>query len=107
MHHGHCWPGDPGVVTLRAIAPTPKDLERMGKVWDRLVGPRPRMRAAIDRWLQEVVSGARPLGDACLLYTSDAADERSSVDLGGRRIIKKKKNYTISVSTVSETKKIE
>ena len=30
--------------------------------------------------------------DACLLYTSDAADERSSVDLGGRRIIKKKKH---------------
>ena len=27
----------------------------------------------------------------CLLYTSDAADERSSVDLGGRRIINKKK----------------
>src|SRR5678809_1424378 len=25
----------------------------------------------------------------CLLYTSDAADERSSVDLGGRRVIKK------------------
>ena len=31
---------------------------------------------------------------ACLLYTSDAADERSSVDLGGRRIIKKKKGHT-------------
>ena len=30
-------------------------------------------------------------GMPCLLYTSDAADERSSVDLGGRRIIKKKK----------------
>ena len=29
--------------------------------------------------------------EGCLLYTSDAADERSSVDLGGRRIIKKKK----------------
>ena len=29
----------------------------------------------------------------CLLYTSDAADERSSVDLGGRRIIKKKNRY--------------
>ena len=28
----------------------------------------------------------------CLLYTSDAADERSSVVLGGRRIIKKQKN---------------
>ena len=36
------------------------------------------------------------MGDAlpystCLLYTSAAADERSSVDLGGGRIIKKKK----------------
>ena len=33
------------------------------------------------------------VGDSigCLLYTSDAADERSSVDLGGRRIIKQKK----------------
>ena len=30
------------------------------------------------------------LEPACLLYTSDAADERSSVDLGGRRIIKNK-----------------
>ena len=30
----------------------------------------------------------------CLLYTSDAADERSSVDLGGRRIIKKKNTHT-------------
>ena len=32
------------------------------------------------------------LREACLLYTSDAADERSSVDLGGRRILKKKNN---------------
>ena len=36
----------------------------------------------------------------CLLYTSDAADERSSVDLGGRRIIKKKKR----VDTGSDTR---
>ena len=28
-------------------------------------------------------------GEACLLYTSDAADEGLGVDLGGRRIIKK------------------
>ena len=34
------------------------------------------------------------LFDICLLYTSDAADERSSVDLGGRGIIKKKKRVT-------------
>ena len=33
----------------------------------------------------------------CLLYTSDAADERSSVDLGGRRIIKKKNNNAITM----------
>ena len=33
----------------------------------------------------------------CLLYTSDAADERSSVDLGGRRIIKKKNTASINV----------
>ena len=32
---------------------------------------------------------------ACLLYTSDAADERSSVDLGGRRIIKKKNHKNL------------
>ena len=29
--------------------------------------------------------------DPCLLYTSDAADDLLCVDLGGRRIIKKKK----------------
>ena len=40
----------------------------------------------------EVVVEDGELLDLCLLYTSDAADERSSVDLGGRRIIKKKTN---------------
>ena len=38
----------------------------------------------------EVCGSSVALAIACLLYTSDAADERSSVDLGGRRIIKKK-----------------
>eukprot|EP00656_Telonema_subtile_P053442 TRINITY_DN7756_c0_g1_i3.p1 TRINITY_DN7756_c0_g1~~TRINITY_DN7756_c0_g1_i3.p1 ORF type:complete len:361 (-),score=88.77 TRINITY_DN7756_c0_g1_i3:8-1090(-) len=33
----------------------------------------------------------------CLLYTSDAADEEDSVDLGGRRIIKKKKKQIVGV----------
>ena len=41
--------------------------------------------------------------DACLLYTSDAADERSSVDLGGRRIIKKKKTEDIYRSGIPHT----
>ena len=30
----------------------------------------------------------------CLLYTSDAADEGLGVDLGGRRIIKKKRGFS-------------
>ena len=37
----------------------------------------------------------------CLLYTSDAADERSSVDLGGRRIIKKKTTVDITGAIVT------
>ena len=50
---------------------------------------------------REVLFGRYTVGKvwgsySCLLYTSDAADERSSVDLGGRRIIKKKKNRTIA-----------
>ena len=54
-------------------------------------GPDDDMAAGPDR-----LSQTRHVGGAvrwiCLLYTSDAADERSSVDLGGRRIIKKKKD---------------
>ena len=42
----------------------------------------------------------------CLLYTSDAADERSSVDLGGRRIIKKTKKEGIS-RNIRRSKKTE
>src|SRR5678815_4627212 len=47
----------------------------------------PHVRAAV-AWNAEIAKLAREHNDACLLYTSDAADERSSVDLGGRRIIK-------------------
>src|SRR5678816_1524700 len=41
--------------------------------------------------VSQPVGSQHTLHYTCLLYTSDAADERSSVDLGGRRIIKKKK----------------
>ena len=41
---------------------------------------------------------------SCLLYTSDAADERSSVDLGGRRIIKKKTRHTHQVARIYNKK---
>ena len=45
--------------------------------------------------LEWPVAGGRP----CLLYTSDAADERSSVDLGGRRILKKKRNTELALGS--------
>ena len=48
----------------------------------------------IDLLDDELGTALTVLRNACLLYTSDAADERSSVDLGGRRIIKKKKSNT-------------
>ena len=38
---------------------------------------------------------------ACLLYTSDAADDLLCVDLGGRRIIKKKNTTITTQLTVS------
>ena len=41
---------------------------------------------------------------SCLLYTSDAADERSSVDLGGRRIINKKNLSTLCRHTAYSMK---
>ena len=44
------------------------------------------------RHLREFRTSSAGEYKVCLLYTSDAADERSSVDLGGRRIIKKKKS---------------
>src|SRR5678815_4315281 len=53
-------------------------------VEERVVGKGPAQIARAD---EKPLTGSR----VCLLYTSDAADERSSVDLGGRRIIKKKK----------------
>ena len=72
---------------------------------------RPHVAGELGEWLQvsiETPSGPRcvirgqALHEACLLYTSDAADERSSVDLGGRRIIKKKKNRTVDAGVVIE-----
>ena len=50
-----------------------------------------------------IYSTIKNLG-SCLLYTSDAADERSSVDLGGRRIIKKKKQIKPSDSMLVKQK---
>ena len=45
--------------------------------------------------------------EPCLLYTSDAADERSSVDLGGRRIIKKKNRVKSGGVGVDQSNQIQ
>ena len=44
-----------------------------------------RQVSRLPRWRRTVVDS-----DSCLLYTSDAADDLLCVDLGGRRILKKK-----------------
>eukprot|EP00658_Telonema_sp_P-2_P052306 TRINITY_DN40510_c0_g1_i3.p1 TRINITY_DN40510_c0_g1~~TRINITY_DN40510_c0_g1_i3.p1 ORF type:complete len:100 (-),score=13.46 TRINITY_DN40510_c0_g1_i3:59-358(-) len=52
------------------------------------------VRNAVTHARLDLVNVTRTIGflpNLCLLYTSDAADEEDSVDLGGRRIIKKKK----------------
>ena len=59
-----------------------KDAALKPEGWDAIA--KPALAAPEDVVLYE-------LHIRCLLYTSDAADERSSVDLGGRGIIKKKK----------------
>ena len=41
--------------------------------------------------LENFLRAAEWMYRTCLLYTSDAADDLLCVDLGGRRIIKKKK----------------
>ena len=40
---------------------------------------------------------------ACLLYTSDAADDLLCVDLGGRRIIKQKKTKGVETLPITFT----
>ena len=77
-----------------------RDLVRsrgLGDVYKRQQQDLPRVlqrvafRVSAQHRLRSARSDHQPLVVVCLLYTSDAADERSSVDLGGRRIIKKKK----------------
>ena len=60
--------------------------KRQNHLRERLLGQSGR-RIGRDNSAVASLLWHRDDGGACLLYTSDAADERSSVDLGGRRII--------------------
>eukprot|EP00656_Telonema_subtile_P020721 TRINITY_DN21799_c0_g1_i1.p1 TRINITY_DN21799_c0_g1~~TRINITY_DN21799_c0_g1_i1.p1 ORF type:complete len:148 (-),score=1.86 TRINITY_DN21799_c0_g1_i1:31-474(-) len=89
-------------VQLQPVPPT------RGLIYDRngvlLADNRPSYSVTIlkeevsdlDATLAELQS-LIPLTD-CLLYTSDAADEEDSVDLGGRRILNQQHTYIISCS---------
>src|SRR5664280_1826533 len=59
----------------------------------------PLPRHQPDHQLRRQGSARHPM--ICLLYTSDAADEEDSVDLGGRRIIKKKKKEKYSTQSLA------
>src|SRR5450756_3253647 len=73
---------------------TDDDLTRMSGKTEELAGVlqqrygygKDQAEDEIHKWLNSNVSNR-----SCLLYTSDAADDLLCVDLGGRRIIKKKK----------------
>ena len=56
------------------------------RIWTRQ-DPRYQFTALFDAQQKETIQWK----NTCLLYTSDAADDLLCVDLGGRRIIKKKK----------------
>src|SRR5665648_1275473 len=68
--------------------------ENLNRVWDKVV-TRVQFSAERNELDDLTMNIARLKG--CLLYTSDAADEEDSVDLGGRRIIKKQKQEVIEV----------
>ena len=75
-------------------------MKKLNKVERPLLTEVPKLKELSSAELQAAMNKGIKLIDArnktCLLYTSDAADERSSVDLGGRRIIKKKKRTNYS-----------
>ena len=82
-------------VVVENYRPDVKD--RLGIDYESLKACNPRIiLASISGFGQDGPYSKRPgfdqiaQGIGCLLYTSDAADEEDSVDLGGRRIIKKK-----------------
>eukprot|EP00831_Metopus_contortus_P018861 TRINITY_DN18077_c0_g1_i5.p1 TRINITY_DN18077_c0_g1~~TRINITY_DN18077_c0_g1_i5.p1 ORF type:complete len:212 (-),score=29.76 TRINITY_DN18077_c0_g1_i5:35-670(-) len=58
----------------------------------------------IDYWTKEEFVGGQYI--ICLLYTSDAADDTPCVDLGGRRIIKKKNKITNQSATTNQKKNV-
>src|SRR5665811_265667 len=99
-----------GAATRAPRARTRSRRPRPGLDWHRTVGVptddpggRSEMGVIIIRemvgtsptsWSDAARRAVATASRTCLLYTSDAADDLTRVDLGGRRIIKKKKKKT-------------
>ena len=74
----------PDVVVTKRSSPLSSDLSSMS--YGSMSNDSNAFTLSFDAYRASLVGN--PDNERCLLYTSDAADERSSVDLGGRRIIK-------------------
>eukprot|EP00831_Metopus_contortus_P064493 TRINITY_DN5771_c0_g1_i4.p1 TRINITY_DN5771_c0_g1~~TRINITY_DN5771_c0_g1_i4.p1 ORF type:complete len:135 (+),score=25.89 TRINITY_DN5771_c0_g1_i4:250-654(+) len=108
-HEGNCKAERGNIYAGWRVAEVQKRLEAMGLNKDRLIfttvasnmaeefGAKVRAFAEKLQFYQKIVeiNGGRcqicPPFKSCLLYTSDAADDTPCVDLGGRRILQKKK----------------
>src|SRR5664280_3834986 len=74
-------PAPPGMIALAALNSSPERAAKRGySVWKSISTSR--------RCWSFLMLSLLGMLSICLLYTSDAADEEDSVDLGGRRIIK-------------------
>eukprot|EP00658_Telonema_sp_P-2_P057099 TRINITY_DN4555_c0_g1_i6.p1 TRINITY_DN4555_c0_g1~~TRINITY_DN4555_c0_g1_i6.p1 ORF type:complete len:137 (-),score=20.47 TRINITY_DN4555_c0_g1_i6:25-435(-) len=95
--HGRC-----GIVHIRPVTdkvPLPHDLHFISLL-EQLHRMLPNSSSLGPRVLTQAVLDLVAVFEfflVCLLYTSDAADEEDSVDLGGRRIIKKKKKVKVII----------
>ena len=68
---------------------TKETLNAINKQFEAQTGV--RVHVQVQPWDGISTKLTTALSTSCLLYTSDAADDSLRVDLGGRRIIKKKK----------------
>ena len=68
------------------------DRDKLSKSLYIALKKRPIDTETVEKFLTKITRSLEELGqsEVCLLYTSDAADDSLRVDLGGRRIIKKK-----------------
>src|SRR5665811_2595942 len=86
----------PSGVTIKTRLRQGK-LDAHGRAQSRKVRKKYLTAQSSSRWAGSITRATQDQYDlavralACLLYTSDAADDLTRVDLGGRRIIKKKK----------------